>query len=205
MGLFQQLVQGSQFTFYLNSYNKVLVSFYDWWFIHFTYFITENLTRILLLSPDESRTMTEITEFRKRFDLVHDEITDGDIARFKSLKIYQWLLNDVIVKYHFLLSQDEISALSSSLEDTIMVSISAVSNFSYIISNKEMYNIFISGVISSLVSRFDTYSIQLQSIKRKFFASVMIQRQWRECNSNPSYMICQKRLLREITELVDDT
>jgi aspartyl/asparaginyl-tRNA synthetase len=40
--------------------------------------------------------------------------------------------------------------------------------------------------------------------KEMQFKRLMVQRiekQWRECNENPSYNICKKRLLKEFTEL----
>ena len=51
-----------------------------------------------------------------------------------------------------------------------------------------------------IVNRY-VYLVGLNIVQEWFDKIQKVQRAWRECISNPKYMICRRRLLREFEEL----
>lgn len=100
-----------------------------------------------------------------------------------------------------LFSPNEIKILTNIIECSVLVATDAVTYFEDITDNIDMYNLYIQRVIESLMNRFDTCRLELRELKKKYFAAIMIQRQWRTSNTNPTYQICKTRLEREYNEL----
>ena len=202
MGLLRQYMQGNSHTYRLTNFSSALHAYHSWWYSEFKMYVVEGLSNMLMLKDDESSSILDIQKFRRDFSLmVHDEITQNDIIRFKTLAIYKWLFLDMQKRLEPLFSPNEIKILTNIIECSVLVATDAVTYFEDITDNIDMYNLYIQRVIESLMNRFDTCRLELRELKKKYFAAIMIQRQWRTSNTNPTYQICKTRLEREYNEL----
>lgn len=205
MGLFRQHRHGNIQTTFLLKYSRVETSYCQWWRSEVKEYIVKHLLDIMLLCNDEISTITDIVTFRRMCRLDSTHITKGDIVRFKTLRIYRWLFNDFNEHLSAYLHQDEIVNLRNMIECSVLVATNSISLFEDFLQDSEMYNKYVRIILDSLMMQLEFGRFDIECLKKRFFAAVFIQQQWKETLMNPKYKICQNRLLREFHDLENET
>jgi hypothetical protein len=88
------------------------------------------------------------------------------------------------------------------LEHSLISSIQA--QVMYINYNLDVYEIITNAVyeVFSRIGKSKIFKIVEEEQCIAWYAAKKIQKHWRECISNPNYLVCRKRLLWEFSELV---
>lgn len=202
MGVYNLYMQGNAWTGNLTSYVDALTLYFEWWNQLAKESLVENLNRLLLLVDDETSTEQGIIEFRQKFGLNWvDDITLTDIARFKSLSIYTWLYTEYSKQFIFVWGRKEIESIISTIENVVLTAVDVACTCDFLISTANRYNTYISAMIRALAHRIDTHRPETHIAKRKFFAVMHIQKCWKKCITDPDYLLCRRRLMREYHEM----
>jgi hypothetical protein len=204
MGILRLYVNGTIDTYSLPCITDVVRKYNNWWCSNVRTDIVDNLRCLLQVKDDENETIKEIMEFRDGLRLViGDVITVPDIIRFKSITIYGWLYLQFAKKMRMYLNVNQVNLIINIIDHTVLVAIDAICNVPEISNSKIRYNSYIYNVIDSLARKLDGHLVGTYHLKMKFFACILIQRQWRKSISDPKYYLCRKRLNREFDDLID--
>ena len=209
MGLFYFYKYGFRYAnvFYLtnqtSSVSGVLLAYSRWWRQEFEDYVRGNLNRMLLCVGDDLDVVDDIMNFRNEFCLQQcSDVTLMDIIRFKSLKIYSWLLLEFSQKFLPMLGRMNVDNLKDVIEHCVIVGIDTACCLSDVISDKDKYNEYVLCLIDSIITRLNSltlYGITL-SLQKQYVAATYIQRMWRNSYNNPKFDLCRRRILREFNE-----
>lgn len=201
MGIFYQHERGNFQSYSLPKFSTTMASFYLWWSSIRTK-MADDLETILLLQEDETSTIEDIIDFRREYSLhIDGHITQADIIRFKSIKMYPWLYNDLrILVKPWLEEYNDVSQMMYTIDTSICVAIDSICCFPEIIHDRHAYNRYMRMTIQSLLAKLESERIGFLKLRRKFFAAAFIQEKWRKCIADPNYVVCKKRLAYEFEE-----
>jgi hypothetical protein len=209
MGLFYFYKYGFKYAnvFYLtgqtSSVSEVLLAYSRWWRQEFEDYVRGNLNRMLLCVGDDLDVVDEIMNFRTEFRLQQfSDVTLADIVRFKSLKIYTWLLLEFYQKFISLLGKDNIDNLKDLIEHCVIVGIDTACCLTDVMSDKDKYNEYTLCLVDSIITRLNSLTLYgiTMSIQKQYVAATYIQRVWRNSYTNPKFYLCRRRILREFQE-----
>ena len=203
MGILKLYNEGNIHSMSLKSYKDANSKYHKWWDSYVSGWISEHVLEIVRLKVADEAICDEIREFRKRFDLfLRDEITQTDIIRFHSLKVIKWLYGDFKDRFLPLLGHIDMVSTITMIEMSITTALDAICYIEDISHSIYKYNQYVQHLLYSFTAKLGTFSKLTFVLKKKYFAVLFIQRQWRETISNPNYLLCKKRLIREFNEMI---